>query len=156
MKTYLLTMTFLSFLSGGMLYLAKGRRFEKHLRYLSSLILLLCLLSPLKSLLSSDLSALFEGITAPPASFQSGYGELLTRESARALEEELTAQIEKKTALGKDEFSVEIRLKLNGTELSVDEVVCRLFSVAAAAKREKIAAVLAQVGEDAVFIEELG
>ena len=47
MKIYLLSLLFLSALSGGILYLSEGKRYEKHLKYLSLLLILTFTLAPL-------------------------------------------------------------------------------------------------------------
>lgn len=155
MKVYVLTLVLLSLLSGGMLYLMKNSKYEKHLRYLCSLVLIVCLLLPLKSLLSFDVGTLIDGLTVDPQSVESGYTERLLKTAAQALEEELSAEIKNKTGLGDSDFSLFVTLAEKEKQISFSRLDCRLYSVLAVANREKIEKILSPYTDHPYFTEEL-
>ena len=109
MKLYLLSVLFLSALSGGILYLSEGKRYEKHLKYLSLLLILTFTLAPLGKLLHQSFSFSLE--TFPETSGDlSAYRSNLVSETKKNLEQSLKEQILSKTGLEDADFSLDIEI----------------------------------------------
>ena len=56
MKAYVLALLFVSALCGGCIYLCEGRKYKKHVRFLSALLLMTVLFAPLPMILHEKLS----------------------------------------------------------------------------------------------------
>ena len=156
MKNYLFTLLFVSALTGGLVYLSTGSFYEKHLRYLATLLSLLALLSPLPALFSSLRTDAFEEITISKE-LSSNYGTLLKNETEKRLNEELTHQIKERCALANEDFAIEFHLSLNEEEslLGLEGVTVHLYSLSSIAKREEIRQVLLSVCQTITFTEEI-
>ena len=142
MKTYLLTLIVLSFLSGALLWLFSSSKYEKHLRYLCSLVLLLCLAAPLKEVFAGNLASLFPTFEQSSEEYESGYGARLRQVGAEALEKELTAAVANGAGLETKDFTVKAHISLAETDLSLTSVEVLLHTVKAVASREKIRSLL--------------
>jgi len=142
MKTYLLTLIVLSFLSGALLWLFSSSKYEKHLRYLCSLVLLICLAAPLKDIFSGNLSSLFPTFEQSSTVYASSYGARLRQVGAEALEKELTAAVASGADLDEQDFTLRAHIALDGTDLSLTSVEVTLHTVKAVAAREKIRSLL--------------
>ncbi len=154
MKIYLLSLLFLSALSGGILYLSEGKRYEKHLKYLSLLLILTLTLAPLGKLLHQSFSFSLE--TFPETSGDlSAYRSNLVSETEKNLEQSLKEQILSKTGLEDADFSLDIEISAEEFTLSTKSVTCTLFSLSAVAKREHIRNILDALSAPIIFKEEL-
>lgn len=154
MKNYLLTLLFVSALTGSIVYLSTGSGYEKHLRYLCTLLTLLALLSPLPTLFST-----FESTPLPEIPQQttpsSEYGLLLKKKTEERLNEELTYKITEYCDLPENEFSVECHIALEQESLMVlDNITVKLHTLAATVKREQIRSELLPVCSVVHFKEE--
>ena len=157
MKNYLLTLLFVSALTGGVVYLSTGSSYEKHLRYLSTLLILLALLSPLPSLFSS-----FGAVSVPevtdPAVLSSEYGSLLRDRTEQRLNDELTYRISSLCNLTKDDFSLSCHIELDEEKavLTLQSITVKLFTLDSTVQREEIRRELLAVCPVIYFQEEIG
>ena len=155
MKNYLLTLLFVSAITGGLCYLSSGSFYEKQLRYLSMLLTLLALLSPLPTLFSS-----FDG-TVPkmdlPSDQFASYGALLKEATEERINEQLSEEICRICNLKEEEFEVNCVLNLDEERslFSMEEIKITMFSLSAVAKREQIREIVSKVGGRCLFIAAL-
>lgn len=155
MKAYILTIVALSALTGGCFYLAQGKKFEKHIQYLGTLVLLIALISPLPKLFSTELSDLlsFEDHTADINDGQ--YVNALKKESEQRLGKEFSALIARKCRLSEKDFTVRITLSYENKEFDIDMVSVTLNSFHAVTQRENIRKILEEYTENILFDESL-
>ena len=156
MNAYLFTLILICAISGALLYLLKDSKFEKHVRYLCCLVLLAAAASPLKTILKSDPSALFQIPSSPGAEYSSGFSSLLLQKSEESLKAELTTLVCEKTGLSDDEIELIPTLRIEEANVVLEGTVCRLKSAGAVMNREKIRELLKQQGIDAQFEERFG
>lgn len=156
MKTYLLTILFVSVITGGLSYLSSGSSYEKQLRYLSMLLTLLALLTPLPALFSSY-EATIPTLDLPAEQFAS-YATLLKEKTAERLNEQLSEEICRRCSLDKTEFSVNTVLSVDEEQslLSVEGIEITLHSLSAIVKREQIRKITSEVSDRCEFLEKIG
>lgn len=156
MKNYLLTLLFVSALTGGIVYLSTGSFYEKYVRYLATILSLLALLSPLPTFFSS-----FEGPSEPeislPSDLPSEYGELLKAQTEKRLNEELTLLIIDKCALSSNDFTLLCHISLNPEQstLTLESISVTLHSLHAISKREALSKHLSDFSASLIFTEKL-
>ena len=154
MKIYLHFLLFLSALSGGILYLSEGKRYEKHLRYLSLLLILTFTLAPLGKLLRQSFSFSIEALPEVSQDL-SAYRSNLIAETKKDLEQSLKEQIIYQTDLDGNDFFLDIEISAAEFTLSTKSVACTLCSLSAVAKREQIRDILDVLAAPIIFKEEL-
>ena len=153
MKTYLLTLMAASFLSAGALYLASGKRFEKHIRYLASLLLLCTMLAPLPILAEKEIPSLLDLGNVPLENGSSGYEEAMVDAFSEAVRKEMTALIARKCHLETSEFEVSLEVSCTNDQLNVDAAHIVLKDLKALYQREKIRAELETLCDNVEFTE---
>ncbi|MBQ8215575.1 MAG: hypothetical protein IJX59_05675 [Clostridia bacterium] len=154
MKHYLITLILISIITGGLSYLSSGFCYEKQIRYLSMLLTLLALLSPLPTLLSSVDPGHLE-VTLPEQA-DSAFGMLLKDKTEERINEQLCAEIIRRCGLKENDFTVrtELILDKDRSTFSMSGVEISLHSIGAVLKREEIRSVVKIVSENCVFKEE--
>lgn len=154
MKNYLITLILISIITGAFSYLSSGFCYEKQIRYLSMLLTLLALLSPLPALLSTIDPDHLE--IALPEQADSAFGMLLKSKTEERINEQLCAEITRRCGLKEDEFTVRTELFLDKEQstFSMSGVEICLHSIGAIVKREEIRSVVAMVSENCIFKEE--
>ena len=142
-----------SALSAGALYLSSGRKFEKHIKYLASLIVLCAMLAPLPALANKELPSLLhiDGVTAKqdPAL----YDQAITEAFSKGMHEEIVSLIARKCDLEENEFEVDVTVTCSDKKLNVDKIRILLRDLHAIVKREKIRTELSQLCNDIEFTE---
>ncbi len=155
MKNYLLTLLIVSLLTGGICFLSSGTSHEKHLRYLSMILTLLAMISPLPGLFSSFGQTDGPLITIP-SELRSEYGALLKTQTEERLNENIQNVCLKNFDLTKDDISVFCKMNLaQDGAFSLGEISVRLCSTKAVLKREELREYLITLCDTVLFYENL-
>lgn len=119
---YLMALIGAGFLSGGLTLLSPNGQFEKVLRVLSGVFLLLVLLAPLPSLAGEIQDFTWEWKTIQEESQETG--GYLTQPMEKTLSREISACVQ--TVTGREPVSVESSVDWSGESFSLNEVVIRI------------------------------
>ena len=155
MKTYVLTLLFVSALCGGCIYLCEGRKYEKHVRYLSTLLMLTVLVAPLPKIINEKLSLPDLLRSSEIESGDAAYIEALQAESEKKLSEDLTALLKKKCSLDDRDLSLHATLVCRDKQFDLRSIEVRLLTLTAVYRRENLREILMEYCETIVFTEEL-
>lgn len=153
MKTYLLSLILASALSAGALYLSSGRKFEKHIKYLASLIVLCAMLAPLPSLANKELPSLFhlDGVTEVKDTAL--YDQAITEAFSKGVREEIVSLIARKCDLEESDFDVNVTVSCKDKKLNIDKVEILLKDLRSIVKREQMRTELEELCVNVEFIE---
>lgn len=119
---YLMALIGAGFLSGGLTILSPSGQFEKVLRVLSGIFLLLVLLAPLPSLAGEIQDFTWEWKAIQEESQETG--GYLTQPMEKTLSREISACVQ--TVTGREPVSVESSVDWSGESFSLSEVVIRI------------------------------
>ena len=119
---YLMALIGAGFLSGGLTILSPSGQFEKVLRVLSGIFLLLVLLAPLPSLAGEIQDFTWEWKAIQEESQETG--SYLTQPMEKTLSREISACVQ--TVTGREPLSVESSVDWSGESFSLSELIIRI------------------------------
>lgn len=154
MKTYLLTILIVCACGGVILTLMKDARCEKHLCYLFSLTVLVCLISPVVKIAGEGLSFCLPETSGETAFSGDEFVLRLRRETERRLALDAADRIARTLALDEHDCACSFEVAVQGEVLSTRRVTCRLFTVKAILRREDLRKLLQNYCDEIRFTEE--
>ncbi len=147
-------MIVLSAITGGCFYLAEGKKFEKHLKYLGTLVMIIALISPLPRLFSEGFSEFLSVNGVNLQISDETYAQALKKEAEKRLDEDFSSLIANKCELPKDTFTVHTVLTYENKQFDIGTVEIKLHTLAAVTKREEIRKIITEYTQNIVFVEE--